>query len=151
MGGCALNNRLTPSQLKSLRIVPPELAEYVSCYRQRGIWDNCREDRDLTPAQRRILADRREHHLFINESGTPELVQIQEIPAVVAGRVKAYSFVRPDRPDDHYVLLWAVTNNVQLELPLSSSQLVVMYPFGNRIPVTGNGGRVQVVIGCVLT
>ena len=142
-----LANKLTEAQLESLENVPPELAEYVSCYRQRGIWENCRDGRNLTEAQLKILSDRREHHLFINEEGRHELVPIEEIPGVVDGSVKAYCFSRAAQPDETYILLWAVKDDVVLRLPLPSGKLVVMRPFGKRIPAKDRDGRTLVEVG----
>ena len=142
-----LANRLTASQLESLKTVPPELGEYVSCYRQRGIWDNCREGHGLSEAQLKLLADRREHHLFIDERGRHEMVQIEEVPGVADGAVKAYLFNRTERPKDTHVLLWAVDDDVVLQLPLSPEKLAVMRPFGNRIPARDHDGKTLVEVG----
>ena len=142
-----LANKLTESQLESLKTVPPGLAEYVSCYRQRGIWDNCRDGRDLTEAQLKLLSDRREHHLFINERGDHEMVPIEEIPGVADGAVKVYCFSRAERPDDTHILLWAVEDDVVLRLPWPPEKLVAMRPFGNRIPAQDYDGKTAVEIG----
>ena len=142
-----LANRLTESQRESLKTVPPELAGYVSCYRQRGIWKNCRDGRDLTEAQLKHLSDRREHHLFVNPEGRHEIVPIEEIPGVAEGAAKAYCFNRADRPDETCVLLWAVEDGVVLRLALPAEKLVVMRPFGIRIPAKDSNGKTSIKIG----
>jgi len=142
-----LANALTKSQIESLKNVPPEAAEYVSCYRQREIWENCRDGVNLTRAQKMLLSDRREHHLFTNEQGQYELVLIEEIPNVAGGAVKAYCFHRASRPRDTYILLWAVEGEVVLRLPVSPRQLSAMRPFGNAIQMQGQTDTTLVEVG----
>ena len=87
-----------------LRNVRPEDAHYVPCYDQRGIWENIQAQRAVSrPWQRRILADRREHHLFVNEQGQYELVSVTQVP-LEGIAVKAFTFQRASRPKDTYVL-----------------------------------------------
>ena len=64
-----LGNHLSEDQRQQLRNVAPQDAHYVSCFEQRVTYQNSRDNRNLTESQRRILADRREHHLFLNEQG----------------------------------------------------------------------------------
>ena len=75
-----VGNHLSDEDRRVLRNVAPEDARYVPCFEQRQILQNILDNRDLTPSQRRILADRREHHLFMNEQGRYELAQIEEVP-----------------------------------------------------------------------
>lgn len=140
-----LENHLSDTQREMLRNVRPEDAHYVPCYDQRGIWENIRANRGLTPVQQRILADRREHHLFANEQGEYELVPITEVPL---GRtaVKAYTFQRASRPKDTYVLIWAVDGEVELQLPVADNSLSAMRPFGTEIPLRRTAGKTVVTI-----
>ncbi len=142
-----LGNHISDAQREVLKNVRPEHAHYVSCYKQRGIWENCRTDRNLTATQRAILADRREHHLFVDEQGRYELAEIEEIPEVAGGAVKAYSFRRASQPADTYVLIWATDADVELELPLGKDRLAVMRPFGTRTPFQSARGSSTVSIG----
>jgi hypothetical protein len=141
-----LVNHLTEAQRETLRIVRPEDAHYVPCFDQRGIWENIQANRDLTPVQRRILANRQEHHLFVNEQGQYELVPIAELPVTGEG-IKAYWFRRASRPNDTYVLLWAVDGNVELRWPVAGDSVRAMRPFGTELPVRQSGHATVVTIG----
>ena len=141
-----LGNHLTESQRESLRIVRPEDAHYVPCYDQRGIWENVVANKDLNAIQRRILADRQEHHLFLNERGEYELVPITEVPVADAA-VRAYCFKRDSHPDDTYVLLWTIDKDVELRLPVAENSLRLMRPFGTELPVHGSENETVVAIG----
>jgi hypothetical protein len=140
-----IGNHLSEADRKLLRNVAPEDAHYVSCYQQRGIYQNCRDNRDLTLAQRRILADRREHHLFLDENGRYELVPIKEVPGVAQGAVMAYLFRRMAKPDDVYVLAWAVDGRLRLRLPVA--RLTAMRPFGTPHPCESVGDSSEVQVG----
>ena len=141
-----LGNHLSPAQREMLKNVAPQHARYVPCFEQRGIWEDFLADRNLSEAQRAILADRREHHLFINERGRYELVPVDEIPDVAEGSVKAYTFTRAVRPNDAYLLVWAVDDEVKLRLPLAPDRLSRMRPFGHPLPVDREGNRAVVSI-----
>ncbi|MBN2293847.1 MAG: hypothetical protein JXM70_15570 [Pirellulales bacterium] len=142
-----LGNHLGKAQQELLKNVCLEHASYVSCYDQREIWNNCCSNSNLTDAQRAILADRREHHLLLNEQGQYELVEIDEIPNVAGGALKAYSFRRASQPDDTCVLIWAVYDDVKLKLPLGGDRLKVMRPFGKQTPFRSDGESSVVAIG----
>jgi hypothetical protein len=101
----------------------------------------------LTDAQRKILANRQEHHLFLDEEGRYELVPIEEIRGVAEGAVKAYRFHRAGRPQDTYLLLWAVDADVTLRLAVGPDRLSVMRPFGTRLAVEGSGIETVVAVG----
>ncbi len=141
-----LGNHLTDSQRDMLRNVRPEDAHYVPCFDQRAVWEEVVAGRGLTPVQQRILADRREHHLFVNEQGEYELVPTTEVP--VAGEaIKAFCFRRELHPDKVYVLLWAVDSDVELRLPIASDLVQVMRPFGTLHPIRRLIGETVVTIG----
>lgn len=140
-----VGNHLSDADRRLLRNVAPEDAGYVPCFVQRPVYENCRENRNLTESQRRILADRREHHLFINEQGRYELVEIEELPAVAQGAVKVYLFHRAGRPEDTYVLAWAAEGQVRLRVP--RGQLVAMRPFGTPLPIAGDDRSSEVRVG----
>ena len=128
-----LGNHLTQPQIESLRNVQPEDAHYVPCYDQRGIWENIKANKNLTPTQRRILSDRREHHLFLNERGEYELVPIAELPMPNTS-IEAYCFTRDSTPDDTCVVLWATDKSTELRLPLAENKVRHMRPFGTTLP-----------------
>ena len=75
------------------------------------------------------------------------MVEIEEIPNVADGSVKAYQFRRPARPDDTYLLLWAVADEAELRLPVPPDRLTAMRPFGKRLPVKEEGGQSVVRVG----
>jgi hypothetical protein len=132
------------------------------CFEVLKTWEEARLSGKLTEAQRAMLRTQKdhryikmwdavfrpewtnawskadfndqEHHLFVNEKGEYELVPIQEVPGVAGGRAKAYIFQRPAQPRDTYVLAWATQGETRLKLPLSPEALIVMRPFGTRLP-----------------
>jgi len=127
--------RLGNTQLDGLKNVRPEHAHYVRCYQQRETWRRCLADQGLTDAQRSILADRREHHLFVNESGDYELVEIEEIPGLCDGLVKAFSFNRTRSPGTTFVLIHALGGDVRLGFSPRKRRLTAMRPFGKTLPL----------------
>ncbi len=139
-----VGHHLSDEDRRALRNVAPEDACYVPCFEQRAIYQNYRENRNLTESQRRILADRREHHLFFNELDRYELVEIEEVPGVAHGAVKAFLFHRAIEPGDTYVLAWAVEGRSRLRLP---GRLVAMRPFGTPLPCVSGDGFTEVVVG----
>jgi len=141
-----LGNHLTDAQRHSLRIVRPEDAHYVACYDQRGIWESIETNQGLNETQQRILAGRQEHHLLVNERGQYELVPITAIPAGETG-IKAYWFQRSSHPDDTYVLLWAIGDDVSLQLPLTAGSVRVMRPFDTAVPIERSDNAVMLTVG----
>jgi len=141
-----LGDHLTDAHRDLLKNVDAEHARYVPCFEQRGIWKNFLANRDLTEAQRAILAHRQEHHLFINEHGQHELVAIDEVPNVADGRIRAYSFRRRTCTMDTYILAWAVDDEVELRLPVPPGRLSVMRPFGKPLPPEEDSGEATVRI-----
>ena len=139
------SNRLTEAQRQTLRNVRPEDAHYVPCFDQRGIWENILANKGLTAVQERILADRQEHHLFLNERGQYELVPITEL-APGGTAIKAYWFQRASRPDETYVLIWALGDDVKLRLPLAADSVRAMRPFGIAMPVQQSGNQTLVTV-----
>ena len=142
-----IGNHLTEADREMLKNVAPEQARYVPCYQQREIWDNRCAGRNLTDAQRAILADRREHHLLVNERGQYEIVAIEEIPNLAGGALKAYTFQRALRPDETCVLIWAINDEVTLQLTVAGDRLTVMRPFGKRVPFQSELKSAAVRIG----
>ena len=142
-----LANRLSQPQREMLVNVRPEHAHYVRAFQQREMWNRRVTNRDLTDAQHAILADHREHHLFVNKRGQHELVEIDEIPNVVGGSVKAYSFRRAQSPDDAYVLIWAAGDDVNLKLPLGGIRLAVMRPLRTGVPFRTEAGLATISVG----
>lgn len=140
-----LGDQLSDADRRLLRNVAPQDAHYVSCFEQRAIYQNSRDNRNLTESQRRILADRREHHLFINEQGRYELVEIEEVAGLAQGAVKAFLFRRAGKPTDCYALVWAVEGKLCLRLPVGG--LVAMRSFGKRMPCASDGSSSELVVG----
>ena len=124
----------------------PDEEEFINAHQAFVVWRAYARDHVLTAQHARILDRRREHHLFLNEKGQYELVEIREIPDVARGAVKAYWFERVSQPADTYVLLWAVRGTVTLRLPNPASGLMVMRPFGTSMPgpSPSNDGRLIV-------
>lgn len=140
-----LGNHLSDADRRLLRNVAPQDAHYVSCFEQRGIYQNSRDKRNLTASQQRILADRREHHLFVNEQGRHELVEIEELSDAAQGAIKAFVFRRAGKPDDTWALVWAGEGKRRLRVP--SGKLVAMRPFGTRLPCASEGDSSELVVG----
>ncbi len=126
-----LNGKLTEAHRRLLRNVKPSQEHYVTCFHAFPIWKNYARDGTLTPVQREILAQRREHHLFINEKGRHELVEIKEVPLAKNNPFKVFWFQRASQPKDTYVLIWAVQGSAELRLP---DGVTVMRPFGKPVP-----------------
>ncbi|MBI5821723.1 MAG: hypothetical protein HZA88_22355 [Verrucomicrobia bacterium] len=142
-----LGNRLTEAHRRLLRNVKPSQEHYVTCYHAFPIWENYAKDGTLTPVQREILAQRREHHLFINEKGRHELVEIKEVPLAVGSPFKAFRFQRVSQPGDTYVLIWARRGTAELRLPVAATRVTVLRPFGKSLPVKEEAGQVVITIG----
>ncbi|NLF72007.1 MAG: hypothetical protein GX575_23490 [Candidatus Anammoximicrobium sp.] len=140
-----VGNHLSDEDRRLLRNVAPEDAHYVPCYDQRQTYENWRQNRDLSETQRRILADRREHHLFLDEQGRYELVEIEELPGVAQGAVKAFLFRRAAHPEDAYVLIWTVEGQLRLRFP--DARLAAMRPFGTPLTCVRGDGGVEVPVG----
>lgn len=142
-----LGGQLSRTQLDGLKNVRPEHAHYVRCYQQRETWRRRLANQRLTSAQRSILADRREHHLFVNEPGGYELVEIEEIPGLCDGLVKAFSFKRTRSPGTTFVLIWAIDGDVRLEFSPEGRRLTAMRPFGKTLPLAIAGDTAAVSVG----
>ncbi len=140
-----LGHHLTEANRRLLRNVSPEDACYVSCYEQRDTYENIRTNRNLSAAQRRILADRCEHHLFINEKGNHELVEIEEVAGVADGLLKAFLFRREGNPRDTFALVWAMDGEVHWQV--ATRRLTAMRPFGTGLRVEQNGDTARLVVG----
>jgi hypothetical protein len=140
-----LGDQLTAEQRQTLKNVAPEDGHYVPCFEQRVMLSRVLQNRDLTPVQQRILADRREHHLFLNEQGRCELVEVEEVTGVAQGGVKAFLFHRATGPSGTYALVWAAEGDKRLRLPVPD--LVAMRPFGRRLPCVSDGNGSEVLIG----
>jgi hypothetical protein len=83
----------------------------------------------------------------MNQQGKLELVAIDEIPNVAGGVFKAYHFQRPSDPNSTYVLIWCTRRQADLLLPAPADQLVVMRPFGTRLPLARAGKKTRLTIG----
>ncbi len=140
-----LGDHLSDADRHLLRNVAPQDAHYVSCFEQRTIYQNSRNNQDLNESQRRILADRREHHLFINEQGRYELVELEELTGLAQGALKTFLFRRAAEPANCYALVWSVESQLCLRLPIGG--LVAMRPFGTRLPCVSDGTSSELVVG----
>jgi hypothetical protein len=127
-----LSGKLTEAHRRLLQNVKPSQEHYVTCFHAFPIWEHYAKDGTLTPVQREILAQRREHHLFINEKGQHELVEIKEVPLASGSPFKAFCFQRASQPADTYVLIWAVRGSAELRLP-AATRVTVMRPFGMSV------------------
>ena len=97
--------------------------------------------------QQQIVVNRAEHHLFANERGRYEMVEVVELPKLADGAVKAFMFQRETQPADTYVLVWATGDDVRLRLPLAPDRLHAMRPLDNRLRVQADGDASLVTIG----
>lgn len=135
-----INNELTNAQREMLNTLDPKEHQFVK------VWDAVMTKSWIDTWRKTKFTDQ-EHHLFINERGDHELVPIHEIPCVGDGFFKAYSFRREGRPNDSYVLVWAVKGEADLLLPTAPDRLTLMRPFGTRLPVRAEHGRAVVRVG----
>lgn len=140
-----LGDRLSEADRRRLAGVAPADARYVPCFEQRGIYENSRQNRGLTDSQRRLLADRREHHLLIDEQGRNELVELEELGDLAGRTVKACLFQRAAHSVDTYVLAWAAKGRVRLRVPHTG--LVAMRGLGNPLALKVDGNACEVEIG----
>ena len=140
-----LGDQLTDADRLGLRNVAPADAHYVPCFVQRRTYQNARDNRDLTPAQKRILADRREHHLFRNEQGRCELVEVESVPNAAQGAVTAYLFRRASQPNCVYALAATAKDDVRLRIPQRG--VTAMRPFGANLVCRSVGDATEVTIG----
>lgn len=120
-----------------------------SCFELMKTWEDARLEGRLNDTQREQLKElAQEHHLFINESGDPELVEIEELHLEDGGMFLAlHLFSRPTVPNDAYLLLCAVADDVDLTIPASSDTLTAMRPFGQSAPVDGGSTETTVHVG----
>jgi len=139
-----LGNHLSAADRRRLCVVGPGDARYVSCYEQRRIFQNSLDNRDLTPSQQRLLADRREQHLFRNERQEYELVDLEPLADVAGGAVHVDLFRRATRPNDAYALVWTDAGTVRLRVP---AKAVAMRPFGHAVPCQAGQGATGVTVG----
>lgn len=129
------DKKLTDAHRTMLRTLGPE------CYRdcdacEHHIFNNVRNEPGLSDAARKkLLEPDQEHHLFRNETGECELVEIHPIPSVLFDTLTAYWFARASRPGDTYVLIWSKAGSTDLRLPVAGEQFVAMRPFGEAIEV----------------
>jgi hypothetical protein len=136
-----VGNHLSAADRQRLCVVAPGDARYVSCYEQRKIFQNSVENRDLSPAQQRLLTDHREHHLFLNEQGRYELVDIEPLAGVAGGAMHVDLFRRASRPKDTYALAWTDAGTVRLRVP---GKVVALRPFGHEVPVQAGADATEV-------
>lgn len=141
-----IGTQLSEADRDLLKNVTPEDARYVPCYLQRSTFERLGSKGNLTPSQRRILADRREHHLFLNERGRHEIVEAEEVTGVAGGAVKGFLFRRESEPNDVYALAWAVDAPVRLRLRTAADQLQMMRPFGRQQAFESEGGLSRTLI-----
>ena len=135
-----IEGKLTDAHREMLRTLDKKDYRYIK------VW-NALLDKIWVDTWKNVEFTDQEHHLFINERGEHELVAINEIPDVADGFFKAYSFRRETRPDDTYILIWAVAGEADLLLPVAPDRLTVMRPFGTRLPVEVKQGKAVVPVG----
>ena len=140
-----LGNHLTAAKRRLLRNVSPEDASYVTCYEQREVTQRIHLPEKQSAAERRILADRREHHLFINEKGGYELVEVEELAGFAGGRLKVFVFRREGNRNDTFALVWA--REGELRCQVASKRLTAMRPFGAVLPAEQMQDTTSVVVG----
>ncbi len=157
-----IKNKLSDAQLTMLRDLGEEYPPYISAWGSFLVWADMQKTSplyllkgivedpvaQLTDTQRKMFRNIQEHHLFINEKGEHELVAIKEIPDIPGGEsLKAYSFQRATRPNDTYVLIWAVTGEADILLPVAADRLTVLQPFATRMAGGTDGDKVIVRVG----
>ena len=135
-----IENKLTDAHREMLRTLDKDEYQYIK------VWDALL-DKVWIDTWKNVEFTDQEHHLFVNEHGEHELVKISEIPDVAGGFFRAYSFCREARPDDTCILIWAMTGEADLLLPVAPDRLMVMKPFATRLPVEVKEGRAVVPVG----
>lgn len=130
---------ITQSQKAGLRTLDP--AEYQHIKTWPAIFD----PRWVATYKEKPFADR-EHHLFINERGEYEMVEVKEVPRAAGGRARVWLFQRPAEPANSYAVVWGVKEPVTLRLPLAPDRLRVMRPFGRTIPFERTAAQCSVPV-----
>jgi hypothetical protein len=122
-----IGGKITDDQRAALKTLDPREYQHIK------IWNAIFDPRWSATYKQGTFNDR-EHHLFVNERGEYELVEIREVAGVAGGRVKAYLFQRADEPRDAYAMLWAVKEETNLRLNVSPERVTLMRPFGKAVP-----------------
>ncbi|MCQ2388154.1 MAG: hypothetical protein MJ138_00375 [Kiritimatiellae bacterium] len=93
-------------------------------------WEDVRARKWLTPAQKELLKDpKREFHLYLNDKGEYELVEIALVEGVAGGKVRAFVFERNGR---RTVAHWHVDGAGTLALPRPLAGDAKELAVGNR-------------------
>ena len=100
-------------------------------------WEDVRARNWLTAEQKESLKSAtQEHHLLVNGKGEYELVEVEELPNVADGQVKAFLF---ERGGKRHVTLWHVSGEGRLSLPADFSFTLHAAPDSEAIPVRDGG------------
>lgn len=134
-----IGGHLTDDDRRMLRTLDPRQHQFIK------VWDARKSGKWTGAWKHHHFADR-EHHLFVNERGKYELVEITEVPNVAEGFFRAYSFRRASQPNVAYVLLWAVRGGATLAIDIPAARLTAMRPFGAKRPVESIGRKSAVTI-----
>ncbi|MBV9082571.1 MAG: hypothetical protein JOZ62_07850, partial [Acidobacteriaceae bacterium] len=107
-------------------------------------WEDIREKRWLTPAQKLELKNLdQEHTVLVNEQGSYELVPYFEIENVAGKRAPARAFVF-ERHQKTYVVFWHTNGRGFLALPLDAAKTKVMATLGKPLQPLSNGPNIRV-------
>jgi hypothetical protein len=86
-------------------------------------WEDVRERKWLTPEQKEALkSETQEHHLYLNEKGEYELLEMEMLPAPAkAPNVRAFIFERAGR---RMIAYWHISGSAKLAVNLGSAVTV---------------------------
>ena len=130
---------ITQAQKAELRTLDPAEYQHIKT------WPAVFDPRWVATYKERPFADR-EHHLFINERGEYEMVEVKEVPNAAGGRARVWLFQRPAEPANTYAVVWGAEERASLELPLAPERLKVMRPFGRTIPFEQTAARCSIPV-----
>ncbi|MBR2838359.1 MAG: hypothetical protein IKE55_06240 [Kiritimatiellae bacterium] len=116
----------------------PRLHDLLEVVRR---WEDVRARKWLTATQKEALkSPTQEHHLIVNGKGEYELVEVEELPGVAGGRVRAFMF---ERGGMRYVTLWHASGECRLSLPTGFAFTLHASPDGDALPVRDGGFKLS--------
>ena len=124
----------------------PRTADNFEVFRR---WEEVRAKKWLTEEQKLMLRNPdQEFTLLVNEKNEFELVPCDQIKDVANGSREVIAFTFK-RNKDLYAVYWHISGNKKIELPLKSSDIILMLDLGKEIDVsTGqSAGKTVLPVG----
>jgi hypothetical protein len=124
----------------------PRTADNFEVFRR---WEEVRAKKWLTEAQKQMLRNPdQEFTLLLNEKNDFELVTCDQIKDLANGNREIIAFTFK-RNKDLYAVYWHISGNKKIELPLKSSDIILMQNLGKEIEIsTGqSAGKTVLPVG----